>query len=187
MSAWWSIPSAVDALPCGSMSSTRTFRPDWAMAAATFTVVVVLPTPPFWFATVRIRVCGGAGKGRPTRRDAPPGVLGDLDGERCRVVDPRQTVHEMHPMRVVVAVGRCRQRVPIIGNAAGSAGANARARLHPPIPTVALPVATHRSSVHRVADRRGELRVVAWSCVSEGVTDVVAGSLGNDERSMRSG
>ncbi len=60
------MPSAVDALPCGSMSSTRTLSPDCAIAAATLTVVVVLPTPPFWLATVRMRVRGGAGNALPT-------------------------------------------------------------------------------------------------------------------------
>ena len=66
-SAWWSMPSAVLALPCGSMSMTRTVSPAWASAAATLTVVVVLPTPPFWLATVRTRVAGGLGKTRPVR------------------------------------------------------------------------------------------------------------------------
>ena len=64
-SAWWSMPSAVLALPCGSMSMTRTVSPAWARAAATLTVVVVLPTPPFWLATVRTRVAAGLGKTRP--------------------------------------------------------------------------------------------------------------------------
>ena len=44
---------------------TRTWRPDWASAAATLTVVVVLPTPPFWLATVRTRGETGLGNGRP--------------------------------------------------------------------------------------------------------------------------
>ena len=43
------------------MTSTRC--PSWASAAATFTVVVVLPTPPFWFATTTIRVASGRGIG----------------------------------------------------------------------------------------------------------------------------
>jgi hypothetical protein len=34
-----------------------------ASAAATFTAVVVLPTPPFWLATVKIRVAFGLGSG----------------------------------------------------------------------------------------------------------------------------
>ena len=40
--------------------------PDCAIAAATLTVVVVFPTPPFWLATVSTRVWGGCGKERPT-------------------------------------------------------------------------------------------------------------------------
>ena len=36
------------------MSITSTFMPANASAAARFTVVLVLPTPPFWFATATI-------------------------------------------------------------------------------------------------------------------------------------
>ena len=89
-SAWWSMPSAVLALPCGSMSMTRTCRPAWASAAATLTVVVVLPTPPFWFATVRIRVWSGLGKTLPGQRDPAAGVHGYLPRQRRVVVGGRQ-------------------------------------------------------------------------------------------------
>ncbi len=61
------MPRAVLALPCGSRSMTSTVLPAWASAAATLTVVVVLPTPPFWFATVMTRVCAGRGTVRPLR------------------------------------------------------------------------------------------------------------------------
>jgi hypothetical protein len=37
--------------PCGSRSTTSTARSSSAMAAAMLRAVVVLPTPPFWFAT----------------------------------------------------------------------------------------------------------------------------------------
>ena len=53
--------SAVEALPCGSRSITSTRCPSWASAAATFTVEVVLPTPPFWLATTTTRVLAGRG------------------------------------------------------------------------------------------------------------------------------
>ena len=56
---------------------TSTFSPDWARAAATLTVVVVLPTPPFWFATVSTRVAGGCGKTAAGQGDPPAGVLRD--------------------------------------------------------------------------------------------------------------
>src|SRR3954468_24852280 len=49
--AWCGTLSPVEALPCGSRSTTRTRLPCSARATARFTVVVVLPTPPFWFAT----------------------------------------------------------------------------------------------------------------------------------------
>ena len=48
------IPAAVDAFPCGSKSIKRTFLFVAARLAARLTAVVVLPTPPFWFATVMI-------------------------------------------------------------------------------------------------------------------------------------
>ena len=38
------------ALPWGSRSTTSTRWPIWARPAARLTVVVVLPTPPFWLA-----------------------------------------------------------------------------------------------------------------------------------------
>ena len=57
----WSIPRAVLALPCGSRSMSRTRRPCRASAAAMLTAVVVFPTPPFWLATVMIRVAVGRG------------------------------------------------------------------------------------------------------------------------------
>ena len=66
---WCGAPRAVDALPCGSRSTTRTRCPSWASAAATFTVEVVLPTPPFWFATTITRVLSG--RGIATRARAP--------------------------------------------------------------------------------------------------------------------
>ena len=65
-SAWCSMPNAVEALPWGSMSITRTFSPAAAKAAAMLTVVVVLPTPPFWFETVKTRVFSGFGRLRPS-------------------------------------------------------------------------------------------------------------------------
>ena len=56
-----STPSAVLALPWGSRSITRTCSPWSASAAAMFTAVVVLPTPPFWLAIVKTRWRSGRG------------------------------------------------------------------------------------------------------------------------------
>src|SRR5690606_19322112 len=61
--------SPVEALPCGSRSITTTRLPCRARATARLTVVVVLPTPPFWFATQMIR--GRIGRGMVT---APLGL-----------------------------------------------------------------------------------------------------------------
>lgn len=57
------MPSAVLALPWGSRSMTRVLRPWSARAAARLTAVVVLPTPPFWFATVKTRRRAGRRSG----------------------------------------------------------------------------------------------------------------------------
>ena len=46
-----STPKPVDAFPCGSKSIIRTFFFNCESAAAKLIVVVVLPTPPFWFVT----------------------------------------------------------------------------------------------------------------------------------------
>ena len=56
------MPEPMVALPCGSKSTNSTRCPTLAKPAARFTVVVVLPTPPFWFATQKIlaiRICPG--------------------------------------------------------------------------------------------------------------------------------
>ena len=44
-------PRPVEALPCGSRSISSTRQPIAASAVARLIAVVVLPTPPFWFAT----------------------------------------------------------------------------------------------------------------------------------------
>src|SRR3954465_9954461 len=49
------MPSPVDALPCGSRSTIRTFSPIAASAVPRLIAVVVLPTPPFWLARARTR------------------------------------------------------------------------------------------------------------------------------------
>ena len=51
----FSMPQPMVALPWGSMSMSSTRRRVAANEAARFTAVVVLPTPPFWFATAMMR------------------------------------------------------------------------------------------------------------------------------------
>src|SRR5687768_12643618 len=55
------MPAPEVAFPCGSASTSRTRFPQLAMVAARFTAVVVLPTPPFWFATAIILAIYPAG------------------------------------------------------------------------------------------------------------------------------
>src|SRR5205085_8581272 len=49
------MPRPVEALPCGSRSTTSTFSPIAASAVPRLIAVVVLPTPPFWLARARTR------------------------------------------------------------------------------------------------------------------------------------
>src|SRR5580658_987100 len=49
------MPRPVEALPCGSMSIRSTRLCTAASAVARLTAVVVLPTPPFWLTTAKIR------------------------------------------------------------------------------------------------------------------------------------
>src|SRR5437868_1134953 len=56
------MPSPVEALPCGSRSTISTRSPTAASAVPRLIAVVVLPTPPFWLATARMRdACEGSG------------------------------------------------------------------------------------------------------------------------------
>ena len=47
-------PKPLDVLPCGSASTTSTRLPSAATHADRLTLVVVLPTPPFWFVIAMI-------------------------------------------------------------------------------------------------------------------------------------
>src|ERR671934_1432833 len=76
------MPRPVEALPCGSRSTTRTRLPRPASAAPRLTAVVVLPTPPFWLAIAIIlarpegRSSAGraSGLGLSTPRAEPAGA-----------------------------------------------------------------------------------------------------------------
>src|SRR5919106_4794717 len=61
-------PRPTDSEPCGSKSTSSTFRPSSASAAPRLMVVVVLPTPPFWLhiASTSAGPCSvsGGGSGR---------------------------------------------------------------------------------------------------------------------------
>src|SRR3977135_3231187 len=59
------MPSPVDALPCGSRSMISTCSPIAASAVPRLIAVVVLPTPPFWFAIAITR--GGRALGMRAR------------------------------------------------------------------------------------------------------------------------
>src|SRR5471032_328706 len=59
--SWRWMPSPVEALPWGSMSITRIGSPTAARAVPRLMAVVVLPTPPFWLATTRMRGFFGFG------------------------------------------------------------------------------------------------------------------------------
>src|SRR2546429_3799343 len=48
------MPSPAESAPCGSISTSSTFRPRSTRAAPRLIVVVVLPTPPFCWASAYI-------------------------------------------------------------------------------------------------------------------------------------
>src|SRR6266545_3466618 len=52
------MPSEIDAFMSASRSTSSTWRPDSAIAVATLTAVVVLPTPPFGLKTAMITTRG---------------------------------------------------------------------------------------------------------------------------------
>src|SRR6185369_15016198 len=76
-SARLSIPEPIVALPCGSRSTTSTRWPMRARPAARLTVVVVLPTPPFWLAMQKMRVMGSP----VSRRKRRASVGGESNAE----------------------------------------------------------------------------------------------------------
>ena len=87
--AWCGTFSPVEALPCGSRSTTSTRLPCRASATARLTVVVVLPTPPFWFATHMTRGPVRARHGHLATR------IQDLHG-----------AHRLHSQRWVILFAR---------------------------------------------------------------------------------
>src|SRR5215469_9997354 len=64
------MPRPVEALPCGSMSTTSVGWPTAASAVPRLMAVVVLPTPPFWLATTRTRGRSGMTKLPDRENDA---------------------------------------------------------------------------------------------------------------------
>src|SRR5689334_18847473 len=77
------MPSPVEALPCGSRSTTSTRWPPAASAVPRLIAVVVLPTPPFWLASARMRAREGGGPGlaasftlNPRQPEDRPGGIG---------------------------------------------------------------------------------------------------------------
>ena len=126
-SEWCSTPSAVEALPCGSRSTTSTCRPCRARAAAMFTVVVVLPTPPFWFATVRTRVSSGVGSGSPTR---PASTRSAVSAARAIGVSSATSRGSSSGSTVSVTASSFAVAVPL--RSSGLAGVSAGARRAPP-------------------------------------------------------
>src|SRR3954470_962670 len=96
------------ALPCGSRSMSNTRRSACASAAARLTLVVVLPTPPFWFTTARTRATSASRRTkhemalrveqRHVQRD-DPAVTGPRRGacHRCQHTARRDEVRAARP------------------------------------------------------------------------------------------
>ncbi len=71
---------------------TSTFKPAAARAAAMLTVVVVLPTPPFWLETVKIAGLLRLGQFAAQEPFAALVLVGELAGDGAGVVDGVQDV-----------------------------------------------------------------------------------------------
>src|ERR671912_2548061 len=82
--AFRSIPKPLVAFPWGSRSTTSVRMPLRASTLARFTTVVVLPTPPFWFAQAIVRATQRPARNTLTERDST--IDGSWAGsiERCR-------------------------------------------------------------------------------------------------------
>src|SRR3954451_8633893 len=137
-------PRPTDSAPCGSKSTSSTRRPYSASAAPRFTVVVVLPTPPFWLqsAITRAGPCevrgAGTGKevsGRPVGPSAPlaSAVSGTVvRGASKAVVWVIEGV--IRPVRLVAVIDGRPSGRPRSGASRGGAGSGADF-LAPPRPT----------------------------------------------------
>ena len=98
-----SMPSPVEALPCGSRSTISTCSPMAASAVPRLIAVVVLPTPPFWLAMAMTRgpaPSGLTGWGTGPRREDRVGVsvIGlvfagwlTADSPHCKMTDNDNT------------------------------------------------------------------------------------------------
>ena len=82
--SFFSMPSPVLALPCGSKSTISTRFLVAASAVARLIAVVVLPTPPFWLAMARMR---GAALGAPSVATAHFGEMQDHAGRIGHALD----------------------------------------------------------------------------------------------------
>ena len=135
-----SMPSAVLALPWGSRSMSSTRCPCIASAAAMFTALVVLPTPPFWLATVITRVCGGRGHCSWRTFRTCTACAASRARSACRLARSRRTM-------------RCRRSAPAASRMGGV--------------RLVIWVATSRRLFHVKRGRRARRRRPrAWNAVS---------------------
>ena len=79
MSAVWGTAESRGGVALRIQVDDEHSRAGWARAAAMLTVVVVLPTPPFWLATVMTRVASGR-----ARAGREPGALPSQQHVLCR-------------------------------------------------------------------------------------------------------
>src|SRR5262245_55136171 len=105
-----STPQPMVALPCGSKSTSSTLRLVAASEAARLTAVVVLPTPPFWFATAMIFLIGSPAR---ERNDAALGV----EARHGEVVQGRDPPARRQPVDLGGGVAALHREHPAIARA----------------------------------------------------------------------
>ena len=155
-------PARCEALPCGSRSMTSTRLPCSASATARLTVLVVLPTPPFWLATVMIRRCGRRGASGARRGAAPAPPRGGLLRDRASAPRRRRRIVSVERPRGALGVRRrpIRSRHPLCAARRPAPGGRGRSPRRPPCSAgrrspIAAP---RRPRGGSTADRRGDGR-----------------------------
>ena len=89
------MPLPMVALPCGSRSTSSTRRFVAPRLAARLTLVVVLPTPPFWFVIARMRAIASSGVARCSTRWRSASSPGTASGMTFRTRYSRRQLREL--------------------------------------------------------------------------------------------
>src|SRR5712692_3451161 len=97
---FFAAPMPLVVLACGSMSTSKTLRPAAARYVARLMAVVVLPTPPFWFAIAYTFDTGcfrTFHAGLPSRLLQSPSLHFFKEGKKGKVGTPHTPLQGLRP------------------------------------------------------------------------------------------